>query len=100
MKEITILKDRTIKTQQKIIDALKDENQKLRQEIDSLNAELEIAKNLPQETQAIKAEYERLLEMAKKAKKEYDTLSHELKELKAKYNKDMKKFLKKVQREL
>lgn len=105
MKEVTIFKDRKIKTQQKIIDNLKAENSALKEELDLLKVELELEKNIPKdtyesakklitETQLKKSEYEKLIEQAKNAKQEYDKLSKELKELKAQYNKEMKKFFK------
>lgn len=107
MKEVTIFKDRKIKTQQQIIDGLKEENQKLKEELELCQAELEFEINLPHdgyesakkliiETQEKKAEYEKLIEQAKKAKQKYEKLTQEMKELKVQYTKEMKSFFRGV----
>lgn len=99
--------EKKVKLQQKIIDDLQQEKDTLKEENDRLSVDLELEKILPKEAyervkQLInefedrKSEYEALIENVKKIQSEYKDRLKEIKTLRTKYKKDMDSVLKSI----
>ena len=106
-----MLNDKKIKIQQSIIEDLKAENKKLKEELELVKTDLEFEKNfknqeydtakdLMVELNKEKAVYEDLIQRAILAKNSYIEKEKELNELKVKYNKEMKNLIKDIKKSI
>lgn len=102
-----MFKDQKIKTQQKIIEKLKLENQSLKEELETVKLELELEKNTPKQGYDTAKElmadlvkkkelYENLIEETKDIMQTYKAKEKEINELKVKFHKEMKNLLKDI----
>ena len=102
-----MFKDQKIKTQQKIIENLKSENQSLKEELETIKLELELEKNTPKQgyntakelmADLIKKKelYEELLKNTKIIMANYKEKEKEMNELKIKFHKEMKNLIKDI----
>ena len=106
-----LLNERKLKVQESLIEDLKEENQRLKKELEDTKANLEFEqtfkdnefdnlKELIVDLNKKKAIYEDLIQKAKTARNEYKEKSKEMDEIKAKYSKEMKSLMKDIKNDI